>query len=59
MQKLLTVVIVVVAAVIGLTAAIIAAAPYIAMGIVAVGVIYLAVLLGEDEDPPSGPPAVR
>jgi hypothetical protein len=56
----LAVVILVVAAVVGLTVAIIAAAPYIAMGIVAVGVVYAVLSQGKDEDdPPPGPPTVR
>lgn len=47
--------------IVGLTIAIIAAAPYIAIGAVVLGLGYLAIGSG-DEDPPddgSGPPVVR
>lgn len=56
----LAVVILVVAAVVGLTVAIIAAAPYIALGIVISGALYAAMKWedGEDDDSPK-PPVVR
>lgn len=59
-MNLLSVVILVVAIVVGLTVAIIAAAPYIAIGTVIAGAIYLLVSQkDEDDSGPPGPPAVR
>ncbi|MFP3645219.1 hypothetical protein [Paraburkholderia sp. SIMBA_054] len=57
---ILTIGIVLVAIVIAITVAIIAAAPYIAIGAVLLGVGYIAVTQDDEEPPgPSGPPAVQ
>jgi hypothetical protein len=59
-MNLLSVVILVVAIVVGLTVAIIAAAPYIAIGVVIAGAVYLALGWdGRDDEGPPGPPTVR
>lgn len=45
--------------VLAITTAIIAAAPYIAIGAVVAGLGWLAVNQGDDDPPSSGPPAVQ